>query len=214
MGEGYHSNPTSPLALAANDHPRSDQECLYDKKAKRRKRMKWAMYIAIFAVFQVTVILVFALVVMRLHGPKFRVAPLRIQSLTTRAQSFDVSFIGSMRIKNANLGPYKYDATSVTFSYGWVALGQVTVPKSKANFKSTKKVDLPVTLNSDALAGTALNASLSNELSSGSLTLSSSGKMEGKVELLLIFKKKKCTDMNCTMTIAVSTRTVQFLACK
>ncbi|KAK4795759.1 hypothetical protein SAY86_028085 [Trapa natans] len=214
MVERYHSNQASPLAPAANGHPRSDEESMYDKEAKRRKRAKWAMYIAIFAVFQVIVILVFVLVVMRLHRPKFRVGPLQIQSLTAGAQSFDMSFIAPVRIKNTNFGPYKYDATNVTFSYGGVALGQVTIPKSKANFKSTKKVDLPVTLNSNALAGTALNTSLSSELSSGSLILSSSGKMEGKVELMLIFKKKKSTDMNCTMTIVVSTQTVQSLTCK
>ncbi|OWM72093.1 uncharacterized protein LOC116207235 [Punica granatum] len=217
MAESYH-NQEYPLAPAGIDgHPRSDAESLNDKEEKRRKRIKWAIYISVFAVFQVIVIVVFSLVVMRVQRPKFRVGTLRIQALTTGAQgeaSFDTTFVAPIRIKNTNFGPYKYDATSVTFSYGGVALGRVMVPKSKANFKSTKKVDMTVTLNSNALAATSSNTSLGNELSSGNLTLSSSGRMNGKVELMLIFKKKKSTDMNCTMTIAVASRTVQSLTCK
>ncbi|PKI56905.1 hypothetical protein CRG98_022734 [Punica granatum] len=134
MAESYH-NQEYPLAPAGIDgHPRSDAESLNDKEEKRRKRIKWAIYISVFAVFQVIVIVVFSLVVMRVQRPKFRVGTLRIQALTTGAQ--------------------------------------------------------------------------------GNLTLSSSGRMNGKVELMLIFKKKKSTDMNCTMTIAVASRTVQSLTCK
>ncbi|XP_031394591.1 uncharacterized protein LOC116206009 [Punica granatum] len=184
------------------------------QEEKRRKRMKLAGYIAAFVVFQTLVIVVFALVVMKVKTPKFRVETLRIQSLTAGNQnspSFDMAFTAPIRIKNTNFGPYKYDATTIDFTYGGVQVGQGSIPKSKANMKSTKKVDVPVTLSSSALTSTS---GLGNELSSGVLTLNSQGTLSGKVELMFIFKKKKSTNMNCTMAINVSTKTVQSLSCK
>ncbi|OWM85278.1 uncharacterized protein LOC116203353 [Punica granatum] len=192
-----------------------DTESFQSQEEKRQKRMKLAAYIGAFAVFQVIVILVFALVVMKVKTPKFRIGNgIEIQSLTAGTQSspsFDMSFIAPIRIKNTNFGPYKYDATTVNFTYGGVQVGQVAIPKSKANFKSTKKVDVIVSVNSDALTSTS---GLGSELNSGLLTLNSQGRMNGKVELMLIFKKKKSTNMNCTMAINVSTKAVQSVSCE
>ncbi|KAK4795282.1 hypothetical protein SAY86_013276 [Trapa natans] len=55
---------------------------------------------------------------------------------------------------------------------------------------------------------------LSSELSSGSLTLSGQGRMEGKAEIMIIFKKKKATDMNCTMVFNVSAKKIASVKCE
>ncbi|KAI6707177.1 hypothetical protein NL676_010139 [Syzygium grande] len=138
------------------DKTPNDAESLPTHEEKRKKRMKWAVYIAVFAVFQVAVILVFVLVVMKVRTPKFRVGEFQIQSLdTAQTPSFNATFLAPIRVKNNNFGPYKYDATAVNFTYGGVQVGNVTIPKSKANFMSTKKIDLNVTLSSGALPSSA-----------------------------------------------------------
>ncbi|KAK4801867.1 hypothetical protein SAY86_000070 [Trapa natans] len=196
-----------------------DMESFQSQEEKRRKRVKLAAYIAAFAVFQVIVILVFALVVMRVKTPKFRLGDgIAIHGLETVSgsgqsspASFDMNFTAPVRIKNANFGRYKYDAATLNFTYGGVEVGQAIVPKGKANMKSTKKVDVAVYVSSSAIAGNS--SILGNELSSGSLTLSSGGKLNGKVELMLVFKKKKSTDMNCTISINVASKAVQSVTC-
>ncbi|KAI4310357.1 hypothetical protein MLD38_035340 [Melastoma candidum] len=200
----------------SNGYHRNDREAQLsmDEEERRRKRIKWAIYIASFTVFQVMVILVFALVVMKVKAPKFRVGELEIQTLTTNqaAPSFDMSFIAPIRIKNTNFGPYKFDATTIDFTYGGVVIGEVNLPKSKANFKSTKKIDAVVTLNSNALSGN--NLGLGSELTNGVITLGSKGTMNGKVTLMLMFKKKKSTEMDCTMVIDVASKTIKSVECK
>lgn len=192
-----------------------DMESTWSQDEKRRKRMKLAAYIGAFAVFQVIVIVVFVLVVMRVKTPKFRIGNgVTIQSLTTGTQSspsFGINFTAPIRIKNTNFGPYKYDAATVSFTYGGVPVGQVVVPKSKAGFKSTKKVDVTASVSSNAFTS---NSSLASELSSGVLTLTGQGRLDGKVELMFIFKKKKSTDMNCIMAIDVASEAVQSVNCK
>ncbi|KAI4370112.1 hypothetical protein MLD38_018493 [Melastoma candidum] len=200
----------------SNGYQRNDREAQWsiDEEEKRKKRIKWAIYIAAFTVFQVMVLLVFGLVIMKVNAPKFRVGELQIQTLATNqaAPSFDMSFIAPIRIKNPNFGPYKFDQTTVDFTYGGVVVGQVAVPKSKVNFKSTKKIDLEGAVNSTALL--AANSGLATELNNGVITLRSQGTMNGKVTLMLMFKKKKSTQMDCAMVISVVSKTIMSVECK
>ncbi|KAK3410077.1 hypothetical protein EUGRSUZ_J02116 [Eucalyptus grandis] len=185
-----------------------DHESLSYEEAKRNKRMKWTIGITAFVIFQVVVAVFFVLVIMKFKSPKFRVAEFDVQTLNVGTQaspSFDMSFVAPIRIKNTNWGPFKYDATTVSFIYGGVQVGQATIPKSKANFKSTKKIDVNVTLSSTS----SLNLG-SSEL----ITLNSQGELKGKVTVMFMFKKTKVSQMNCTMVINTTTKAVQSLSCK
>ncbi|KAL3738224.1 hypothetical protein ACJRO7_019705 [Eucalyptus globulus] len=194
---------------------RKDQEShqLTDEE-RRKKRMKWTIGITAFLIFQVAVVLFFVLVIMKFKSPKFRVGEFDIQSLNAGTQaspSFDMTFVAPIRIKNTNWGPFKYDATTVNFVYGGVQVGEVAIPKSKANFKSTKKIDANVTLNSmNLLSGSTLGS----ELSLGVITLNSQGELKGKVTVMFMFKKNKTSQMNCTMAIDVSTKALKSLSCR
>ncbi|KAF8039420.1 hypothetical protein BT93_B1836 [Corymbia citriodora subsp. variegata] len=203
----------------SNGYHRNDQESLptmEDEEAKRKKRMKWTIGIIAFVIFQVVQALFFILVIMKFKSPKFRVSEFDIQTLNAGTQaspSFDLSFVAPIRVKNTNWGPFKYDASTVSFTYGGVQVGQATIPKSKANFKSTKKINVNVTLSSANLP-TNINSNLGSELSSGVITLTSQGELKGKITVMFMFKKKKTSQMNCTMTINTATKAVRSLSCK
>nr|XP_023923935.1 late embryogenesis abundant protein At1g64065-like [Quercus suber]POE96277.1 late embryogenesis abundant protein [Quercus suber] len=188
---------------------------LTSDELRRKKRIKLAIYIAAFAVFQTIVILVFALTVMRVKTPKVRLGTnITFQNFNTGTQvspSFDLSFTTQAGIKNTNFGPYKYDSTIATFMYQGVTIGQVTIPKGKAGLRSTKKVTVTVNVNSNALSSTT---GLGSELGAGVLTLNSQAKLSGKVELMFVMKKKKSAEMNCSMTINLSSKAIQSMICE
>ena len=94
--------------------------------------------------------------------------------------------------------------------YEGVPVGQVIIPKGKAGLRSTKKVTVTVNVNSNALPTTT---GLGSELGAGVLTLNSQATLSGKVELMFVMKEKKFTEMNCTMTIDLSTKAVQSMIC-
>ncbi|KAF3968817.1 hypothetical protein ACB098_01G150300 [Castanea mollissima] len=201
----------------ATKQPRSDEESgslTSDQELKRKKMIKLVIYIAAFAVFQTIVILVFALTVMRVKTPKVRLGTdVTFQNFSTGTQAspfFDLSVTTQVRVKNTNFGPYKFDSTIATFMYQGVTVGQVLIPKGKAGLRSTKKVGVTVNVNSNALPSTT---NLGSELGAQVLTLNSHAKLSGKVELMFIMKKKKSAEMNCTMTIDLSTKAVQSMIC-
>ncbi|PON97750.1 Late embryogenesis abundant protein [Trema orientale] len=209
-------NQEYPFA-SSNGYPRSDQESggLTAEELKRKKRIKLAIYIVAFIIFQVIVITAFSLTVMKVKTPKLRLANIQFQTLdtsTANSPSFDMSFTTQVRVKNTNFGPYKFDATTATFTYDGATVGQVIIPKGKAGLKSTKKINnVIVNLSSTQLANTA---NLGSELTAGTLTLSGTANMTGKVELMLIMKKKKSINMNCTITIDVAAKNLRSLECK
>ncbi|KAK4788911.1 hypothetical protein SAY86_020230 [Trapa natans] len=157
----------------------------------------------------------------KVRTPKFRIGNgITIHSLTAAAgnrssPSFEVNFTAPVRIKNPNFGPYKHDAATVIFTYGGVEVGRATVPRGKAGFRSTGKVDVAITVSSKAMPRAAAAAAAAREVSSsGVLMLNGGGKLNGKVELMLFFRKKKySTGMNCTMVIDVVLETVKSLSC-
>ncbi|KAG2714993.1 hypothetical protein I3760_03G055500 [Carya illinoinensis] len=204
----YPSAPT-------NKQPSRDEESatsLSVQELRKKKRIKLGIYIAVFVVFQVIVITAFSLTVMRVKTPKVRLGTVKLQDVKTGNQtspSFDISFTTQVRIKNTNFGPYKYESTNVTFTYQGVTVGQVSIPKGKAGFRSTKKVTVTVSVNSNALPISTTSTSLKSELGAEVLTLKSHAKLSGKVELMFVMKKKKAAEMNCTMPIALLTKAVQ-----
>ncbi|XP_062076007.1 late embryogenesis abundant protein At1g64065-like [Humulus lupulus] len=189
------------------------------KELKRKKRIKLAIYIAIFVVFQIIVITVFGLVIMKAKTPKLRLSNnIDIQSASvgnSSSPSFDISFVAQLRVKNSNFGPYKFDNTTATFTYGGATVGQVIVPKGKVGLKSTKKINVIVSLSSSQLPNNANPAGKQYWTPDLTLTLGATAKMTGKVELMWIMKKKKSTNMNCTLIIDVNDHNkLRSLECK
>ncbi|XP_068307082.1 late embryogenesis abundant protein At1g64065-like [Pyrus communis] len=206
------TNQGYPLA-PANGYTRSDAESLQSAdELKRKKRIKLAIYIGIFIVFQIMVITALSLTIMKVKTPKVRLGNINVQNLNSvpATPSFDTKFTTQIKVKNTNFGPYKYDAAIITFLYQGATVGQVSIPKGKAGMLSTKNVDVEVSLSSSALS----SSSLSSELSSGVLTLNSAATLTGKVELMFIMKKKKSSTMDCAIAFDLSSKTLQSLKCK
>ncbi|KAG2716865.1 hypothetical protein I3760_03G147800 [Carya illinoinensis] len=206
--QAYPSAPT-------HKQPSRDEESATlqsDQELRKKKRIKLGIYIAAFIVFQVIVITAFSLTVMRVKTPKVRLGTVTLQDVKTGNQTsplFDISFTTQVRIKNTNFGPYKYESTNAMFTYQGVTVGQVSIPKGKAGFRSTKTVTVTVSVNSNALPMSTTSSTLGSELGAGVLTLNSHAKLSGKVELMFVMKKKKAAKMNCTMPIHLSTEVVQ-----
>ncbi|XP_057969315.1 late embryogenesis abundant protein At1g64065-like [Malania oleifera] len=209
---GY-SQQAHPLPLG---QPRSDQEegIVQSKELQRRKSLKRVAYIVAFVVFQTAIILLFALVVMRIRAPKVKLSNLKIGDIsitnTTGLPSFNMSFTTRITIKNTNFGNYKFEISNVTFTYKGILVGHAIIPKGQARFRSTKKIEVTADVNSN---GVFNSLELRNDIESGILRLEGRAKLSGKVQLMMVMKKKKSTEMNCTMSIDLPSKIIRDLSC-
>ncbi|KAE9451698.1 hypothetical protein C3L33_16400, partial [Rhododendron williamsianum] len=184
------------------------------KVARRQKQKKWLLYGVAFVIFQTGIIALFSLTVMKVRNPKFRVRSATFDTfdvVQTTNPSFNLRTNVALGIKNTNFGPYKYDNSTMYFYYGETEVGSAVIPKSKAQFRRTKKFTISVDLASTSLTG---NSQLASDMSSGIVPLNSRSKLSGKVELMLIFKKKKPVDMDCTMEVNIAAKALQNIKCK
>lgn len=184
------------------------------KVARRQKQKKWLLYGVAFVIFQTGIIALFSLTVMKVRNPKFRVRSATFDTfdvVQTTNPSFNLRTNIALGIKNTNFGPYKYDNSTMYFYYGETEVGSAVIPKSKAQFRRTKKFTISVDLASTSLTG---NSQFASDMSSGIVPLSSRSKLSGKVELMLIFKKKKPVDMDCTMEVNIAAQALQNIKCK
>ncbi|KAL5567854.1 hypothetical protein UlMin_024429 [Ulmus minor] len=194
---------------------RSDEESAMAEELRRKKHKKRITYIAAFAVLQIIVILVFALVVMRFKTPKFR---LRDASFTSfklgNSTNPSLSFIinAQFNVRNRNWGRYKYEDGVVEFAYRGLVLGQAYIDDARVRARSTKKVRATVVLDSGSLSSTIM-AELGRDIGGGILALSCYSKLDGKIQVMKVIKKKKIAQMNCTMDVQISTQTIQNLTC-
>lgn len=201
--------------VPVNVYPRSTGEfesaTSHEDEIRRKKRQRLFVYIAAFAVFQVVVILVFALVVMRAKSPEVEITWAGVEGLSVGNSSYNMTLIAQLKIKNKNFGDYKYERTAMNVSHGGVTVGEGIIWNGKAEARDTETVVVTATVNSAALSG---------DMSSRILVLESKAALRGKVHLVKmwgiqfqIMKKRKGAEMNCDMEINLTSGAVQDLDC-
>ncbi|KAL0371868.1 UNVERIFIED_CONTAM: hypothetical protein Scaly_0868400 [Sesamum calycinum] len=94
---------------------------------------------------------------------------------------------------------------SISIFYNGVQVGEAVVPRGRASARKTKKFNISVDVSSEGLSG--------NDMNSGVLRLSSSGKVAGKVHLMKVIKRNKSGEMKCDWSINLATRQVEDLKC-
>ena len=182
---------------------------LESEKWKRSQNAKCYVYILAFVVLQVAVILAFALIVMRVKTPSVRVRSVHVQSLTYNetTPSLDMTIVAEIAVRNKNFGRFKFDNTTANVTYGGVLVGEGHITKARASARKTKRMNVTIEATFDRVSDAA---KLRSELGSGNLTFTSVARVRGEVAVMLI-KKKKTANMNCTMTVDLERQTVHGL---
>ncbi|XP_050377319.1 late embryogenesis abundant protein At1g64065-like [Argentina anserina] len=172
-------------------------------------------YVAIFIVFQIIVITIFALTVMKVKGPKVRfqtpITVSNINSGSSTSASFSADLVTKFAVKNTNFGHFKYPNSTVSILYEGQVIGSAVVPSQKAKARSTRRTDITISIDSSKLSGTT---NLPSAINAGAIPLTSESTLKGKVELIKIIKKNKSGKMSCTMTLNLASKAVDDLKCK
>ncbi|KAM7467760.1 hypothetical protein LguiB_015322 [Lonicera macranthoides] len=183
------------------------------KELRRKKRMKILLYVAIFAVFQIAVITLFSLTIMKFRTPKFRVRSATFENFDVQPSSFNMRINAQLTVRNANFGHFRYRNTTVDFYYRDVKVGEAFVDRARAKWRSTRRFNVTADLTSTNI-GTSNAQYLASDISSGILPLRAQSRMRGRITIMFIMKKNRSPNMNCTMNLAIQSRQLQNLICR
>ncbi|XWS10268.1 hypothetical protein CRYUN_Cryun39dG0061000 [Craigia yunnanensis] len=116
-------------------------------------------------------------------------------------------------VKNTNFDHFKFKNSTFMISYQGNLVGKAIIIKARARARSTKKFNVTILVSSNNKISRN-SQQLSSDIDSGIINLSRHAKLEGKMHLFKIFKKKKSAEMNCTMDVNTSSRQIQNLTFK
>ncbi|XP_042034181.1 late embryogenesis abundant protein At1g64065-like [Salvia splendens] len=206
-----------------------------NRELRRRRRKRCLMYLLLLAVFKIGIILLLTLTLMRIRTPKFRVSSAAFGAFTYSAAadpSFDITLYAELAVKNTNFGRYKFDSTTVYFSYDGADVGSALVPGWTARARSTRKIRVQVVIEifhpkpkpiddtrrrmkvELSSAGLADRVQVKRDLEAGVLPLNSRAAVNGEVEVLRVFKRKKTAEMDCFLAINLVERSTGYLSCQ
>ncbi|XVE52897.1 hypothetical protein DITRI_Ditri02bG0161100 [Diplodiscus trichospermus] len=188
-----------------------------DQTSPRKRNINCWVYIVAAVIAKTIFILLFVLLIMRIRNPKVRLGGVALENLKVNSSpsepSFTMKLNAQVTVKNTNFGHFKFKNSTFMVSYKGNPVGEATIVKARARPRSTKKFNVTVSVSSNEKVS-RISHQLSSDIDSGIINLSSHAKLEGKIHLFRIFKKKKSAEMNCTMDVNTSSREVQNLTCK
>lgn len=211
MVEESHSWPMAPSKL----YDRSDEENPTFKAIRKERSNKSFIYVFALIVIASLVLLVLALLFLRPKSPNVHLGSVRIKTLkytTSPLPSLNASMVAVLKIKNPNFGDFKFDPSSVSFSYGGFKIAEAKIRKGGLNVRGSKRLKLNIELRSNKLTD---SNSLRNDINSGLLKLSGYVKITGELYFLKIIKKTRTSrDVICSMTLILRSKTIKDLQCK
>ncbi|GLU21178.1 hypothetical protein SLE2022_373360 [Rubroshorea leprosula] len=114
-------------------------------------------------------------------------------------------------VKNTNFAHLKFQNNTASIYYVGTLIGEATIVKARARARTTKKVNVTFVASSGKVSS---NSQLGDDIESGIIPLGSHARLDGKIILFKVFKKKKSAEMNCIMDVNTTTKEIQNLKCK
>ncbi|KAL3844542.1 hypothetical protein ACJIZ3_001945 [Penstemon smallii] len=170
---------------------------------KKKNRMKCLAYIALFAVFQTAIILVFVLTIIRVRTPRVRLDDITVTN------NGNLRFSARVLIRNRNFGRYNIHSSLATIrSADGSMIGQFVIPDARVRTLSTRRIYVTGDLNS-------LGSSSNSNSGAGVLSVTVNARLRGEVEFFRVFERRRSADLSCTiMNIDLSNNSVQNFRCQ
>ncbi|PWA55711.1 Late embryogenesis abundant protein, LEA-14 [Artemisia annua] len=202
--------PTNPYG-----HVNDQDLSFVANEARRKRRRRCLMSIVIITTCIAAILLLFSLTAGRFRTPKFRVrsatfGTFNIVNSTTNA-SFEISMNTEVGIKNTNFRRFRYRSTTVEYYYQDRKVGEGNVFNENVKARDTRKFVVPVILSSSNVTS---SSELRNDLNVGVLPLRSRSRLTGKFKILVVFRKYKHVNMDCTMDLVVASRVLRNISCR
>ncbi|OVA18918.1 Late embryogenesis abundant protein [Macleaya cordata] len=215
MVEGDQVRPLAP----ATDRISSDEDeiALRTKKNLKRGRcLKCCGCCIALIIILAIVIVVLAFTVFRPKDPKIRMNGVQILQIklingTIPDPTVNIKIAADLSVKNENFASFRYENSTTGIYYHGKLVGEALTPAGHAKARRTERMNVTVEIITQRLLA---EPNLRADAASGVVTMNSYTKLGGRVKILKIIKKHMTVRMNCTMTVNLTSLTLQEQKCK
>ncbi|XP_042479448.1 late embryogenesis abundant protein At1g64065-like [Macadamia integrifolia] len=218
-----------PFAYATTPTVTGDEEATSLQSQRKLRRKKFCIcYISVSLVIGLVLPLVLIFTVFKVKKPTMTLNSVQFEKVsisnstslagipslnpttpttttTSTNPSINMTMLADMSVKNPNVASFKFKpGTTILYYYGSEA-GVARNPAGNAKAKKTMHMNLTIDLYIQADSSTPSKLEhLTSDLKSGEMSMDSYTILDGRVNVLNIFKKNVEIKMNCTMTLAIS----------
>ncbi|KAK1409116.1 hypothetical protein QVD17_35641 [Tagetes erecta] len=200
--------PTNPYG-----HVNEDLSAVANE-ARRKRRRRYLTSIVIIAGFAVGIIILLAVTAGNFRTPRFRVRSATFGTLNvvnSTTPSFDIVMNTEVGIRNRNFRRFRYRRTTVDFYYREQKIGEGIVWNDRVKGRDTRKFVVPVVLSSENVTS---SSELQNDVNRGVLALRSRSRLTGRFKILIVIRRYKHVNMDCSMDLVIATRELTNISCR
>lgn len=205
-----------PLA-PASERPNSDDDLETQKKEFRRKRcLRCSACLAALLLILATVIVVLIFTVFRVKEPVIRLNGMTVEKLELDngmpKPGSNLTLTADVSVKNPNLASFRYTNTTSSLSYRGTVVGEARTPPGKTKARRTSRMNITVDIVTDRIVSQP--SLIRDIISTGLLTMDSYTRVGGRMKFLKLINRHVVVKMNCTITMNITTRSIQTQKCK
>ncbi|XP_062073890.1 late embryogenesis abundant protein At1g64065-like [Humulus lupulus] len=197
------------------DFETASMESDCSKELQSKKSMRRFHCVAVIVLLLTVMVIVISTTFFHVNAPTFRIRSITIDELRMMSSSntIDIKFEAQIGIKNTNFGHFDFEDTSISFFYRGVHVAldgdgdHELIEKGKVRARSTKKI------NFSAEIGTTNSISI-DDIECRCLTLTCKATMNGTIHLMKLIKRRRSSEMNCTINIDLYKKAVFDIKCK
>lgn len=200
--------------------PSLDAEDFLALKKKQRRRRCCAFFFVGSLVVVLIPVVTLALMVFRSKDPNIILNSTTLKSMgysidlvTLKPRLMNATVLSQMSIKNPNKGAsFKFGDSTALIKYSGLTLGQAAIPAGEIEADKTAHMNVTVTIFIGDLMMNSNSALLAGGMS-GNITLTSSARVPGRINVLHIIRRHVVVYSSCNITVNLATRLSQVDHC-
>ncbi|KAJ8529236.1 hypothetical protein K7X08_036071 [Anisodus acutangulus] len=218
MEEREQVKPLAP----ASDRPSSndDETTLNKKKFHQRRCFKYCVCVSTFLLILAIILIILIFTVFKIKDPIIRMNGVTMEKLDLVNTSgtilpmpkpgSNMTIKADVSVKNPNYASFRYSNTTTTISYRDTVVGEARGPPGKSKARRTMRMNITIDIITDKIVS---HPGLQDDISTGLLTMNSFTSVGGRVKLLNMIKKHVVVKMNCSITVNITSQSIQDQKC-
>lgn len=153
------------------------------------------------------VILILSLTVFKVKDPTLTMNSITLSDVNlgfltaNKPASFNATLTADISLKNPNVASFKFDNSTTEFYYRGETVGVAYAPSGEVSAHRTVRMNVTVDVLGDQVAS---QTNVTDLIMGSELDLTSSTEVDGRVNVLGIYKRDISVMMNCNITLEVS----------
>lgn len=195
--------PFIPFTHFSSPNNLENPQNISEQKTKRIKKIvRWCGCITALLLICIVIIIVLSFTVYNVQEPEVRMNGVTLINGTFANGGGNVTLLADISVKNPNHFTFRYGNTTTIVYYHGIEIGESIAPAGKAKARRTMRLNVTMEIMAKRVVD---NPKWTADLRDQDLDISSYTRMDGKVKILNLFKRKILVELNCTNTYNTTT---------